>query len=67
MLGRQLGMRKQAAGCCAQAGRKQGAPALECHPLTSRTLLCRVYLLPPGACQWAGLGFLGCDGSYECR
>lgn len=27
----------------------------------------RVYLVPPGVCGWAGLGYVGCDGYYECR
>ena len=29
--------------------------------------MCRVYMLPPGACGWVGSGHLGCDGSFECR
>ena len=28
---------------------------------------CRVYLVPPGACPFVGLGYIGCDGSYDCR
>ncbi|KAL4858282.1 Autolysin [Chlorella vulgaris] len=27
----------------------------------------RVYLLPQGACNFVGLGYVGCDGSYDCR
>ncbi|KAL4452150.1 hypothetical protein ABPG75_007812 [Micractinium tetrahymenae] len=27
----------------------------------------KVYLLPPSACAFVGLGYVGCDGSYECR
>jgi hypothetical protein len=27
----------------------------------------RVYLLPPGACGFVGLGYVGCDGSFQCR
>ena len=28
----------------------------------------RVYLLPPNTqCGWVGLGYVGCDGSFECR
>jgi hypothetical protein len=26
-----------------------------------------VFLIPPGACGWVGLGYVGCDGSYDCR
>ena len=26
-----------------------------------------MYLLPPSACAFVGLGYVGCDGSYECR
>ena len=24
-------------------------------------------MIPPGVCSWVGLGYVGCDGSYECR
>lgn len=27
----------------------------------------KVYFLPPNACAWVGLGYIGCDGSYDCR
>lgn len=27
----------------------------------------KVYLVPPGACTFVGLGYIGCDGSFECR
>ncbi|KAL4421241.1 hypothetical protein ABPG75_010532 [Micractinium tetrahymenae] len=27
----------------------------------------RIYLLPPGPCTFVGLGYVGCDGSYDCR
>ncbi|KAL4440139.1 hypothetical protein ABPG75_003140 [Micractinium tetrahymenae] len=27
----------------------------------------RVYLLPPSACGFVGLGYVGCDGSFDCR
>jgi hypothetical protein len=27
----------------------------------------RVYLVPPSACTFVGLGYIGCDGSYDCR
>ena len=27
----------------------------------------RVYLVPPSACGFVGLGYVGCDGSYTCR
>ncbi|KAL4439956.1 hypothetical protein ABPG75_002957 [Micractinium tetrahymenae] len=26
-----------------------------------------VYLVPPSACGFVGLGYVGCDGSYKCR
>lgn len=29
--------------------------------------LYRVYLLPPSACPFVGLGYTGCDGSFPCR
>lgn len=39
--------------------------------LLTRPLCCspclRVYLLPPCTCPWVGLGYVGCDGSFECR
>ena len=27
----------------------------------------KVYFLPPNACSWVGQGYIGCDGSYDCR
>lgn len=27
----------------------------------------RVYLLPPSACDFVGMGYVGCDANYECR
>ncbi|KAL4421679.1 hypothetical protein ABPG77_001220 [Micractinium sp. CCAP 211/92] len=27
----------------------------------------RVYLLPPSSCGFVGLGYVGCDGSFDCR
>ncbi|PSC69234.1 hypothetical protein C2E20_7279 [Micractinium conductrix] len=27
----------------------------------------KVYLVPPGPCSFVGLGYVGCDGSFECR
>ncbi|KAL4439954.1 hypothetical protein ABPG75_002955 [Micractinium tetrahymenae] len=27
----------------------------------------KVYLVPPSACSFVGLGYVGCDGSLECR
>ncbi|EFN52721.1 hypothetical protein CHLNCDRAFT_138258 [Chlorella variabilis] len=27
----------------------------------------RVYLIPPSACGFVGLAYIGCDGSFECR
>lgn len=27
----------------------------------------RVYLLPPGPCNWPGQGVVGCTGDFECR
>ncbi|KAL4421234.1 hypothetical protein ABPG75_010525 [Micractinium tetrahymenae] len=27
----------------------------------------RVYLLPPSQCGFVGLGYIGCDGSFDCR
>ena len=27
----------------------------------------RLYLVPKGACDWIGLGYVGCHDSYECR
>ena len=44
-----------------------------CYPATQLTrarrlpLPCRVYLLPPSACAFVGLAYIGCDGSYDCR
>ncbi len=26
-----------------------------------------MYLIPPSACGFVGLGYIGCDGSYDCR
>lgn len=45
---------------------RRKAPAM---PSSDRAccLLCRVYLIPPSACGFVGLAYIGCDGSFECR
>ena len=51
--------RQSVAQCCT-TGLTHPAPACP----TPRS----VYLLPPSiGCNWVGLGYVGCDGSFRCR
>ena len=62
------------AGGCAAAAAAAAAPSLHSPAPCSPCLLllappcCSVYLVPPGACGFVGIGYVGCDGAgAACR